>query len=123
MRLRERVKSPLPLGGEDDADDSLVLTVVNPSNEPRALCSIDELHGAVVSQKQMSSHVAHARRRAVASNGEKELMLGRGHARVVCLFFAPVQEPSQAVSEAKQPFKVAVGELLAAFRSLHILSR
>lgn len=124
MRSRERAQTLLPDGGEYDANDPLVVPVLQPSDKSGQRCSVDEFYRAVVFEQEMCGELAHTRRRTVASDGEEELVLGRSHAGGVCSFLAPVQEPAQTVPESEQPLIVGVGQLLwVCPRSLHILTR
>ena len=110
--MRERPQPLLSDGGECDAHDALVVTVLHPSDESGPLCSVDEFYRAVVFEQEMGGELTHTRRRTVTSDGQEELVLGRSHAGGVCSFLAPVQEPTQTVPEGEQPLVVVVGQLL-----------
>lgn len=110
--MRERPQPLLSDGGECDAHDALVVTVLHPSDESGPLCSVDEFHRAVVSEQEMGGEVTHTGHRTMTSDGQEQLMLGRSHTRVVCPLLAPVQEPTQTVPEGEEPLVVVVRQLL-----------
>src|SRR2546421_7074500 len=64
--------------GQVQTHDSVVFLVGVSLDQAGPLCTIDKLHGAVVTGQEMLGNVAHGGCAGlVASDGEQELMLGR----------------------------------------------
>lgn len=84
--------------GETHSDDPVIVRIPCSNDESRALRAIDETNGAVVTQEEVVGHFADCRASlvTVASDGEKELVLGRGEAGGPSLLLAPSLEAPQA---------------------------
>lgn len=79
---------------QPDADDALVLDVVDPLDQTCGDGSIHELDDAVVSEQQVLGHLADRRRPTVTADGEQQLVLGARQPDRLGLVLAPTQEPS-----------------------------
>jgi len=96
--------------GEAHSDDSVIVWVARSKDESCALGAIDETDDAVVAQEEVVGHFADrgAPLVLVASDGEKELVLGRGEACDPRLLLAPSLEAPQAGPQCQEP-DVGVG--------------
>lgn len=83
----------------------MIVWVARSNDESCALGTIDETDDAVVAQEEVVGYFADRRAPlvAVASDGEKELMLGRSEAGDPRLLLAPPLESPQAGPQCQQP--------------------
>src|SRR5262249_8803579 len=109
---REALEDPPPARREIEAHDPPVLLVDDPADEARLLGAVDELHGAVVAQKERVGHVADRRRprAVVAPDRQQELVLLAGETGGCRLLVAPPQEAAQSRSECQQLPELAVAQ-------------
>ena len=98
--------------GELEPDDAMIVRVTASHNQARGVGSIYQLDSAVVPKKEIVSNLAHGRapRVAVASNREKQLVLGRSQANGPCLLIAPALEVAKPRPQGQQARVVVVGE-------------
>ena len=91
--------------GETHPDDPVIVWVTGSNDESCALGTIDEADDAVVAQEEVVGHFADRRAPlvTVTSDGEKELVLGRGEAGDARLLLAPPLEAPQAGPQCQQP--------------------
>ena len=87
--------------GETHSDDPVIVRIPCSNDESRAFGAIDETDDAVVAQEEVVGHFADRRAPlvTVASDGEKELVLGRGEAGGPRLLLAPSLKAPQAGSQ------------------------
>jgi len=76
----------------------VIVGIALSGDESRALGAVDKTDGAVVAQEEVVGHFADRRAPlvTVASDGEKELVLGRGEAGGPRLLLAPSLKAPQA---------------------------
>jgi hypothetical protein len=98
----------LPVPGEAEPDRPRVVGVLAALDQARRHRTVDQLDRAVVADQQVAGDVAdgRARRVAVATDREQELVLRRGQPGGDGPVGAPAKEPSQPGAEVEQPLVV-----------------
>lgn len=92
-------------------DDAVVGRIEIPTHEPAGLGSVDELHGRVMTQEQVTGEVADRRVVTMTSDREEELVLGRRETGRLGLLLAPPQEAAKPISKVEELRVLAVVEV------------
>ena len=119
--LRQVRQAHLSLAREADSDDPGVVRIGVTFDEAFALCSVDQLHGAVVSERQIVRHFGDRRPppAGMPPHGEQELVLGGRQPGGAGAVGTPAQEAAQTGPEFQEALIVGVGDL----HCRHIVTR
>lgn len=82
----------------------MVLSVSTAPHESSRICTVDELHGAVMAEHEIVRHLSYGRPPVVlmASYCQKKLVLGGCQARVTRLLFTPAFKVPQRCAQSKK---------------------
>lgn len=113
VERRQLVELCHPRAGKRDANDPAVVGVAHAPNETESFGPVDELNGAVMTEKQMPGDFTNGRRvlAVMAPDGQEQLMLSRGKTHLGRALLTPEQETTQARPNVEQLAVVVVRRL------------
>src|SRR3954452_9607807 len=121
VQRAQAAQQSFPLAGQCDPHRPCVIGIRRPLDEALALCPADQFDDAVMSQLQAVGQLPHHRPVAVRETLERqhELVLLRRHPVAAHGFLAEAQVAPDAEAEARQRFKVLLGQRFSGLRWLH----
>lgn len=99
MSRREHLQAVFALGRQPNPYDALIGVVGDAFHQAPVGCPVDEFARAVVFEQHVLGDVTDARRPAMTSDGQKELMMRRREPSSLGTVLTPSQELSQSISK------------------------